>query len=64
VIGNDLMNAADHLIENMKDSVSDYEIVSITETSILDIFPYTMDDNGDTDLTHLPKEDGSDDVTE
>ena len=60
VIGNDLMNAADHLIENMKDSMSDYEIVSIAETSILDIFPYTMDDNSDTDLTHLPKEDGSD----
>lgn len=57
VIGNDLMNAADHLIENMKDSVSDYEIVSITETSILDIFPYTMDDNSDADLTHLPNED-------
>ena len=54
------MNAADHLIENMKDSMSDYEIVSIAETSILDIFPYTMDDNSDTDLTHLPKEDGSD----
>lgn len=36
----DLKEACDALIEGMKNSLADYEIVSITETAIMDVYYY------------------------
>ena len=33
-------NAVDTLIERMKGALGDYEIASVTETNILDVYPY------------------------
>lgn len=41
VFGADIDNAWQHLTEALKDSVSDYEVVSVTETPIVDIFPFS-----------------------
>lgn len=40
VQANDLKEACDALIEGMKGSLADYEIVSITETAIMDVYMY------------------------
>ncbi|MDO4801192.1 MAG: DUF4494 family protein, partial [Prevotellaceae bacterium] len=39
VFGTDLANALDHLTDNLKECMDVYEVVSITETPYLDIFP-------------------------
>ena len=40
VFGNDIDNAWNHLNEALADTVSDYEVPSIQETNIVDIFPF------------------------
>ena len=40
VNANDIQSAKDSLIEGMKGSMADYEIESVSETKILDFFPY------------------------
>ncbi len=39
VFGTDLANALEHLTDNLKECMDVYEVVSITETPYLDIFP-------------------------
>jgi hypothetical protein len=36
----DIKSALDNLLEGMKNTLSDYEIASISETAIMDVFPY------------------------
>lgn len=43
VQANDLKNACESLIEGMKGSLADYEIASITETTIMDVYRYESD---------------------
>ena len=43
VQANDLKNACESLIEGMKGSFADYEIASITETAIMDVYLYNAD---------------------
>ena len=40
----DLPQALENLIEGMKGTMADYEIASITETAIMDIYPYAVDE--------------------
>jgi len=44
VLGSTIKDAWDHLENALKDTMSDYEVPSITETSIMDIFPYKVDE--------------------
>lgn len=41
VFGTNIDNAWQHLKISLADTVSDYEVPTITETNIMDIFPYT-----------------------
>lgn len=43
VFGSDIDNAWNHLNEALKDTMSDYEVASIADTNIMDIFPYSED---------------------
>jgi len=43
VLGSNIKEAWDNLESALKDTMSDYEVPSITETSIMDIFPYTVE---------------------
>lgn len=44
VLGSDIKEAWDNLATAMKDSMADYDVSSITETQIMDIFPYTVEE--------------------
>ncbi|MCB9018222.1 MAG: DUF4494 domain-containing protein [Paludibacteraceae bacterium] len=44
VLGSNIKEAWDHLADAMKDTMADYEVSSITETQIMDIFPYSIDE--------------------
>ena len=44
VLGSNIKEAWDHLAVSMKDTMADYEVSSITETQIMDIFPYSVDE--------------------
>lgn len=41
VFGSDINNAWLHLTDALKDTMSDYEVASIADTTIMDIFPYS-----------------------
>ena len=43
VLGSNIKEAWDHLESALKDTMSDYEVPAITETLIMDIFPYKAD---------------------
>lgn len=43
VQANDVKHAESNLTEAMRDSVVDYEVKAIIETSIMDVFPYNAD---------------------
>ena len=43
VQASDLRDAVKKLDENMKGSMADYIIVSVAETSIMDVYPYKAD---------------------
>jgi len=43
VQANEIKDARENLVEGMKGSQADYEIASITETSILDVYKYESD---------------------
>jgi len=45
VLGSNIKEAWDHLENALKDTMSDYEVPAITETLIMDIFPYKVDGN-------------------
>jgi len=44
VLGSNIKDAWDHLETALKDTMSDYEVPSIIETSIMDIFPYKVEE--------------------
>jgi hypothetical protein len=44
ILASSVRDAYDHLEKALKDTMSDYEVPAITETSIMDIFPYTVED--------------------
>jgi hypothetical protein len=58
VFGSDIDNAWKHLNEALKDTMSDYEVASIADTTIMDIFPYS--ENGGNGLTPDKKQLGVD----
>ncbi|MBQ0030383.1 MAG: DUF4494 domain-containing protein [Paludibacteraceae bacterium] len=43
VFGSTIDDAWDHLTSSLSDSMSDYEVASIAETNIMDIFPYSSE---------------------
>ena len=43
VQASDLKDAIKKLDEGMKDTMADYEIASVSETAIMDVYPYTAD---------------------
>jgi len=45
VQASDLRDAVKKLDEGMKGTMADYEIASVTETPIMDIFPYSAEPN-------------------
>lgn len=45
----DLKQALDTLVTGMSGTLADYEVAAITETAIMDVYPYTADD--DTNAT-------------
>lgn len=46
-----LKEAIEVLEKGMKDTLADYEIASVTETALVDIFPYDAEDDKNTDKT-------------
>jgi hypothetical protein len=42
VQASDIKNAWDDVQEGMKGSLADYEIASIIETTIMDVYPYNL----------------------
>ncbi len=54
VFGADIDNAWNHLRDALADSMSDYEVASIADTTIIDIFPYS--ENGGNGLTPEKKD--------
>lgn len=46
-----LKEAIEVLEKGMKGTLADYEIASVTETALMDIFPYDAEDDKDTDKT-------------
>ncbi len=48
VLGSTIESAWDNLAIALKDTMSDYVVPSITETSIMDIFPYTVEESEKT----------------
>ena len=40
----DLQKALENLLEGMKGTMADYEVSAITETAIMDVYPYTAAD--------------------
>ena len=58
VFGSDIDNAWKHLNEALKDTMSDYEVASIADTTIMDIVPYS--ENGGNGLTPDKKQLGVD----
>ncbi len=44
VLGSNIKEALDHLTIALKDTMSDYEVPAISETLIMDIYPYTVDE--------------------
>jgi hypothetical protein len=44
VLGSNIKEAWDHLEKALKDTISDYEVPAITETLIMDIFPYKVEE--------------------
>ena len=44
VQASDLQKALENLIEGMKGTLADFEIASVTETAIMDIYPYSSDE--------------------
>lgn len=46
VAASDFKGALEHFIEEMKTTMADYEIVSITETPILDVYKVKLGDKG------------------
>ncbi len=45
VLGSTIESAWDNLAAALKDTMSDYVVPTITETSIMDIFPYSVEEN-------------------
>ena len=43
VLGSNIKEACEHLEKALKDTMSDYEVPAITETPIMDIFPYKVE---------------------
>lgn len=65
VQANDIKEAEANLKEGMKGTLADYEIASITETKILDVFNYTVtvdkaSENGDKSATITCEVNGAD----
>ena len=46
-----LKEAIEVLEKGMKGTLADYEIASVTETALMDIFPYDAEDDKNTDKT-------------
>lgn len=46
VAGNNFKNAYDNFMEGMKNTMADFEIVSIVETAILDVYSAKLDASG------------------
>ena len=46
-----LKEAIEVLEKGMKGTLADYKIASVTETALMDIFPYDAEDDKDTDKT-------------
>jgi len=44
VLGSTIKDAWEHLATALKDTMSDYEVPAITETLIMDIFPYKVEE--------------------
>ena len=45
VQASDLDRAKKNLDEAMKGTLADYQVPSVTETAIMDVYPYTASDN-------------------
>jgi hypothetical protein len=43
VMGEDMQDALNNLLAGLKNTLADYEIATIAETAIMDIFPYKKD---------------------
>tara|TARA_R110002049_G_scaffold305931_6_gene503565 strand:- start:1161 stop:1718 length:558 start_codon:yes stop_codon:yes gene_type:complete len=52
VQGNDVKEAYDNTIAVMKDTMGDYTIPAITESPIMDVFPYFSGEEGELDRIH------------
>ena len=48
VMANDVKEAYDNLMKGLSDMVVDFEVISIAESPIKDIFPYTVDSEQST----------------
>lgn len=49
VQASDLRNAVSNLDEGMKGTMADYQIASISETAIIDVYPYTVEESNNSE---------------
>lgn len=50
VQASDLQKALENLLEGMKGTLADFEIASVTETAIMDIYPYETPEDGEKEV--------------
>lgn len=55
VQANDLQQAKDRVVEQMKGTMADYEIVRVAKTDIVDVYPYTPDESKKPELENEDK---------
>lgn len=60
VLASDINGAWEHLQSAMKDTMSDYDVPVISETTIMDIFPYTVDEkkSDEKEMEEKPEDTG------
>jgi chlorite dismutase len=56
----DLKQALDTLVTGMSGTLADYEVAAITETAIMDVYPYTADDDNSNANTNANQNAGAD----
>lgn len=54
VQASDLKDAIKKLDEGMKDTMADYEIAAVSETAIMDVYPYTADPDVKPEFKEAP----------
>jgi hypothetical protein len=50
----DMKGALNNLLEGLKNTLADYEIATIAETAVMDVFPYAKIESGNNEKNEIP----------